>query len=108
MSNWQWEQNVLNWYISHSARYLLYGYLSGVMFCSVILQTVRGLPLTPSIMIKTGIGTLPELMLFHNLEKLLKKHFCLVSLWFFKVKNKRFSNVIKYYMNGYVQSCSLG
>lgn len=39
-------------------------------------------------MIKAGRGPLPELVFFQNLETPLKKCFCLISLRFFKLKNK--------------------
>ena len=44
--------------------------------------------MTLSIMIKAGRGPLPELVFFPSLETPLKKCFCLISLWFFKLKNK--------------------
>lgn len=44
--------------------------------------------MTLSIRIKAGRGPLPELVFFQSLKTVLKKHFCLISLWFFKLKNK--------------------
>lgn len=39
-------------------------------------------------MIKAGRGPLPESVFFQSLETPLNECFCLISLWFFKLKNK--------------------